>query len=191
MANLPPDIEQRLPDGRMSVLAFLTITLPNIITTNRVMQPDKYISSLPPNSKDIDEMLMLEIPAPDIVYALQRLIGKPGQRVASILCPHAPTAGGRHYPLTVVLCWARLLEIRGIQSKWKDAIDSLQRRMVQDPGSVLVRDSFQALSYLSWSGYIQGLESNIETHILSAFFTTEWLSDDHEELMLELLKIDL
>ena len=63
--------------------------------------------------------------------------------------------------------------------------------MVQDPGSVLVRDSFQALSYLPWSGYVQGLESNIETHILSAFFTTEWLSNDHEGLMLELLKIDL
>jgi hypothetical protein len=191
MSDLPPEIQQHLPDGRIPVLTFLTIALPEVITTNRIMQSNKYVSSLPPNSKDIDEMLRLAIPPPDIVYALQHLIGKPEQSVASIICPHVAAASRKRYPLIVVLGWVRLLELHGIQSKWKDAVDTLQRRIGQEPGSVLVREALQALSYLPWSGYVEGLESKVETHNLSAFFTTEWLSDNHEELMLELLKIDL
>ncbi|KAF8954679.1 hypothetical protein BDZ97DRAFT_1927882 [Flammula alnicola] len=173
MSSLLPDIQRCLPDGRIPVLALLTISLPEVVTANRIMQPEKYVSSLPPNSEDIDKMLTLPIPPPDIVNALQHLIRKPEQSDMSVFCPHVPTAGGKCFPTMIVLCWARLLEICGVQSKWKEAVDKLQKRMVQEPESVL------------------GLESKIETHILSAFFTTEWLSDDHKQLMLELLKIDL
>ena len=191
MVDLPPEIQQRLPDGKIPVLMFLTITLPEVVTTNRIMQSNKYVSSLPPNSKDINKMLKLAIPPPDVVCALQRLIRKPEQSFASIICPHVAAANGKRYPLVVVLSWVRLLELRGIQLRRKDAVDTLQRQMVQEPRSVLIREALQAISYLPWSGYIEGLESKVKTHNLSAFFTTEWLSDNHEELMLELLKIDL
>ena len=191
MASLPPDIQQHLPDRRMPVLAFLAIRLPKVINTNHFIQPEKYISSSPPNLDDIKEMLGFPIPSPDVVNALQHLIQKPEQNVGSILCPHVTTAGGKRFPSTVVLCWARLLEICNVQSKWENAVRNLQMWMTWEPESALAQRAFQVLTNLPWSNYLNGIEEKIETHILSAFLTTEWLSNDHEQLMLELLKMDL
>lgn len=130
MASLPPDIQKHLPNSRIPVLAFLAICLPKVITTTHLIRFEKYISSSPPNSDDIKEMLGLPIPSPDVVNALQRLIQKPEQNVRSILCPHVTTAGGKRFPSTVILCWACLLEICNVQSKWENAIHNLQKWMM-------------------------------------------------------------
>ena len=194
MSNLPPDIQQRLPDGRAPVLAFLATSLPQITIASPLVQVEKYTSPLPANSDNIEEMLALPIPPRDIVSALERLVRSPNQQtLRSVLCPHALAAGKKRFQTYLVQYWARILEICAAQSKWQDAVDRLQLRLSQEPQSELVKKAFHTLTNLPWSTSLQGpeLDGAISSDVLSAFFTTEWLSDDHEYLMLQLLKKDL
>ena len=90
MASLLPDIQQHLPDRRIPVLAFLAIHLPKVITTNHLIQPEKYISSSPPNQADVKEMLGLPIPSPDVVNAWELWLRHPSlveesTRISSII----------------------------------------------------------------------------------------------------------
>jgi hypothetical protein len=197
MSNLPPDIQKHLPDGRAPVLAFLATSLPQITTrstTGPLMQIEKYTSPLPPNSDNVEEMLALPIPPRDIVGALMHLVRNPNQQILkSVLCPHAPAAGGKRFQTYLVQYWVRILEIHAAQSKWQGAVDRLQLRLSREPQSELVKKAFHTLTYLPWSISLQGpeLDGAIASDVLSAFFTTEWLSDEHEYLMLQLLKKDL
>jgi hypothetical protein len=195
MSNLPPDIQQRLPDGRAPVLAFLATNLPQItITSPLTMRIEKYTSPLPANSDNVEEMLALPIPPKDIVSALTRVIGNPDQQtLKSVLCPHAPAAGEKRFQTYLIEYWARILEIRAAQSKWQDSVDRLKLRLSQEPQSELVIRSFHTLTYFPWSTSLRGpeLDGVIASDVLSAFFTTEWLSDEHQYLMLQLLKKDL
>jgi hypothetical protein len=48
-----------------------------------------------------------------------------------------------------------------------------------------------ALLYTPWTGRLQGFRNTIDLQQLSAYLTREWLTDEHELLMLDVLKSDL
>src|SRR4051812_2477316 len=62
-----------------------------------------------------------------------------------------------------------------------------------DPSSTLLQSVFATLCWVPWSGQLPlNTHSNtIDILKLSTFLTREWLSDDHELVMADLLKDDL
>ena len=180
--------EQHLPDRKLPIFSLLAFKLPTSApAAPSMMRPKKFISMLPPNSENIHEITSLQIPPANILSVLQGLIKDP--MVKSIQCPHEPGAGGKRFPTVTVLYWTQVVAIREVQISWQHAVNNLQAR-IDKKNSELLQAALRSLSYTPWFGNVP-LNEVVTVQKLSAFLTTEWLADEHELLMLDLLKKDL
>jgi hypothetical protein len=82
-----------------------------------------------------------------------------------------------------------VVAIREVQTCWQHAVNNLQVRIDKN-NSDLLQAAVLSLSYTPWSENVP-LNGVVSVQRLSAFLTTEWLADEHELLMLDLLKKDL
>jgi hypothetical protein len=188
--KFPPNIQKHFPPSALPVHEFLAINLPPCVTvTTRLLRTQKYHSDLPPTSENVDDIMSLLSPPDNILITLQQSV-RSGV-VKSIQCPHSVTAGRQRYPLWVVSFWAQLSFVRKTQENWKRAIQNLEMQMAGNQDSSLLRKAFNSLAYVLWMGNLQGFHNMIEIHQLSAYFTRDWLTDDHILIMLDTLKEDL
>ena len=88
-----------------------------------------------------------------------------------------------------MLFWIRVVAIRDVQTCWQYAVNNLQAR-IDRKNSPLLQAAILSLSYTPWLEDVP-LNGVVSVQKLSAFLTTEWLADEHELLMLDLLKKDL
>jgi hypothetical protein len=183
-----PTVEQYLPDRKLPIFSLLAFKLPTSAPAAPcLLRPKKFISELPPNSENVHEITSLQIPPPNILSVLQDLIKDP--TVKSIQCPHDPGAGGKRFPTATLLYWTRVVAIQEVQTCWRRAVDGLRARIDKKKPDLL-RAVILSLSYTPWSENVP-LNKVVSVQKLSAFLTTEWLADEHELLMLDLLKRDL
>ncbi|KIK07130.1 hypothetical protein K443DRAFT_87913, partial [Laccaria amethystina LaAM-08-1] len=75
--------------------------------------------------------------------------------------------------------------VRRVQCQWKSAVSNLHEH---NQSSELFQTVDTIVSRLPWAGEIPGFNSKIDMQFLSFYLTTQWLTDDHESLMLELLR---
>ncbi|KAF5347663.1 hypothetical protein D9758_014853 [Tetrapyrgos nigripes] len=77
---------------------------------------------------------------------------------------------------------------------WAPAVSKLeQRRKLETAltgglGEVVVDVAYEALQRLEWGGVINGFPIQIEKWYLASFFTNDWLSSDHLDLLLDLTR---
>jgi hypothetical protein len=185
--RFPPDIQKHFPPITLSVCEFLEINLPPVaVVTTRAMRTQKYHSDLPPTSENADEITSLLSPPDDILATLQQSIRS--GTVKSIQCPHSQTASKQRFPLWIVSFWVQLASVRKRQENWRKAIENLKTQMEWNQNSSPLRKAFNSLAYVPWTGQLQGVHDTIEIHQLSSYFTRDWLTDDHELVMLSMLK---
>ena len=187
--RFPPDIQKHFPPLTLSVREFLEVNLPPVaVVTTRAMRTQKYHSDLPPTSESVDEIMSLLSPPDDILATLQQSIRS--GTVKSIQCPHfqLETASEQRYPLWIVSFWVQLAFVRKRQENWRKAIEKLKIQMERNQNSSPLRKAFNSLAYVPWTGQLQGVRDTIEVHELSLYFTRDWLTDDHELVMLSMLK---
>jgi hypothetical protein len=141
------------------------------------------------NNPNVNEIALFLSPSDDVLTTLQQSIRS--GIVKSILCPHYPTASSQRYPLWLASFWIQLSSMRKIHMKWKTAVRNLEVQMNQNQESIPLRRAFNALSHIPWTGQLQGFYDTIKLEKLSVYFTQEWLSDDHELVMLSSLKDNL
>jgi hypothetical protein len=194
LLKFPIEIQQHLPANTMSVHKFIALNLPSLACApaaiNQHETAKNYVSELQPTADNVDEILLLLLPSENVLSTLQRSIHS--GIVKSILCPHSPTAAGsQRYPLWLASFWIQLSSTQKIQKKWKTAIRNLKVRMNQYPQNIPLQQAFNSLSHIPWTGQLQGFQDTIELEKLSIYFTEEWLTDDHELVMLSALKDDL
>ncbi|THU85169.1 hypothetical protein K435DRAFT_686053 [Dendrothele bispora CBS 962.96] len=113
--------------------------------------------------------------------------------ITSIVIPHDDIDPTETYPLWLVPYWAELIPIHEAQRRWMPAVESLRQRQrletaLAGGSGALIDEVYDTLSSLEWSGIISGFPIQIERHYLSAFFTNEWLSSEHEDLLMDLLR---
>jgi hypothetical protein len=187
--RFPTEIQQHLPPDKLCVHEFIGLDLPPCAP--QLAQVQKYTSELPPTVDDVHEIMSLHSPPDDILKTLQQSIR--AGLVKSIQCPHwhSPPAGGQRYPLWLAAFWVQLSSVRKIQESWRTAVRNLEAQVNQDKESVPLRQAFNALSHIPWTGQLQGFRDTIELHKLSIYFTRGWLTDNHELVMLSALKDDL
>ena len=130
----------------------------------------------------------MAVPPESIIQALWELIRNKADTVKSIVCQHEPRAGGHRYPLHLVFNWKEVMRQCHIQERWQKAVTNLCRNLDNNPIYVQVNS---ILPHLPWTGNLTGFTNTIDIHQLSAFLTDEWLTDDHELIMLDILKQDL
>jgi Ulp1 protease family, C-terminal catalytic domain len=191
--KFPPHIQQYLPRKTLTVQEFLVLNLPvpegDSVATLQQIQLQKFFSNEEPTTQDVDIIVTLPTPPDNIVKSLQQCMRR--KHIVSIHCPHAENTGGQRFPVWVISFWSELAYCRSIQEKWKSAVANLQAQIARHPTSQPLQNAFNTLSYLPWTGRLSGFPNSIELHQLSIYFTREWLTDDHELVMLDVLKKDL
>ena len=75
-----------------------------------------------------------------------------------------------------------------INTKFKKVVTNICCNLDNSP---IYAQANAILLHLPWTGNLTGFTNTIDIHQLSAFLTDEWLTDDHELIMLDILKQDL
>jgi hypothetical protein len=81
--TIPPSIEALLPADTLSIRHFVQVSIP--VCTNRLSQPENYVSELSPTIEDPQNVLLIPCPPDDVVQSLQKIITS--QNVQSIKLP--------------------------------------------------------------------------------------------------------
>ena len=112
----------------------------------------------------------------------------------SIQSPYAPDQHTR-YPLWVITFWVEVVPIHNAHDQWKMLIETLCERLkLKAPWSqdfALLERSLQMAPALLWGTRVPGFNVDVDMQYLSYFFTMQWLTDDHETLMLDLLQTEV
>ncbi|TFK63784.1 hypothetical protein BDN72DRAFT_722976, partial [Pluteus cervinus] len=86
--------------------------------------------------------------------------------------------------------WDELRILRNIWNGWSKGVNELDARIQSTPTNLLRRAKL-ALNHIPWTGHLLGFPNSAELHHLSMYLTPDWLGDEHELIMLDLLKDDL
>lgn len=190
LIEIPPDIRQKiLPNENLSILDFLQFSLP-VVARTPITNGQQYFSTLTPTITIIEEIKF--IPTPPLTI-LDDLVKRPEASFSqSVLCLHAPGLAGKRLPMWILSYWVEVTRIRPLKVKWGGAEENLQALKISksctDKTRVLILQVYNELACLSWSGDIKGFFATISTDHLSTYLTKKWLSDEHENQLLYLLR---
>jgi hypothetical protein len=168
MLTLPLEMQQYLPSDSITVLKLIALRLSTSTSASHIIWPEKYTSTLPPNSTDPSKIRILPLPPADVIQNLQQFAQCPTQ---SVLCPHVMNARGKRFPVSTILFWACILELRKVQAAWEYAVSGLQRRREREQGNDIIQKVLDVLSYLRWSDQLQTVTHRINHIVLKAFLT--------------------
>jgi hypothetical protein len=195
--HIPPNFkDQILPKHDLSILEFLKFDLPPFKPTTPFTNPDQYFTPDMPNTTDLEEIRLLLTPPSSVIKALSEALQIDTSAAKSVKCPHISTINEQRFPLWIVQYWAELVKIREIRQKWVNAEMSLAwqthpQKGVAAPHTALIRKVYDGLSCIAWAGTIRGFSASIGTHYLATYATRDWLTDEHESQMLDLLRYDV
>lgn len=192
--KIPPHIEAKLlPSPDLSILEFLKFDLPIVKPNTTFTNPSEYFTNDPPTNTDVEEIRGLAIPPAAFVLVLAEKLGYGD--VESIRCPHIGMIGDRFPPWTVRY-WAEIIRIRDIRQTWMRAEDALQKlgrtqKGISSASASTIRKVYMMLGCVSWAGTIRGFSATVSTRILATYATRDWLTDEHESQMLDLLRQEI
>jgi hypothetical protein len=191
--DIPIELKKLLlPDKNLSILEFLHITIPPIPLSTKFGKIDDYLAEDDPDPIDIQQIQRAGLPPATVLKSLHMIPAKKFSTIKSIKVPHLPASP--HFPMWILSYWINLSEVRQLQLRWRNAEAALQknceaRKGRPSPLAPLVTNVYTVLAGLPWNGQLSGCE--LPNTTLSAYMTTEWLSDEHETQMLKLLRQDL
>ncbi|KAH7903900.1 hypothetical protein BJ138DRAFT_1019890 [Hygrophoropsis aurantiaca] len=188
-----------LPTASLSVLEYIQFSLPIISNTPLVHPPSAFFSQYDPTSMDLNIIAKIPVPPAATVNELEKACQTAVHAGAkSVLCPHSVVANNMCLPLWVLPYWTEVLDLRtSSQDRWVKAEESLRQRnnvwKKSNPTScMLIQEVYDALASFPWSGNIRGFDNEEPVHHLAAYAThRSWLSDVHENQMLDMLRRDL
>jgi hypothetical protein len=188
--NFPSNLQKFLPSKTLSVPAFITFAFPSkgAPCPPKFMRVEKFYSELPPTTEDASQVANLAVPPESIIEALCQLIRNNAVTIKSIVCQHNALAGHQRYPIHLAFYWKEVMHQYKIQERWQKAVTNLYRNLDNNP---IYAQANAILPHLAWTRNLTGFINSIDIHQLSAFLTDEWLTDDHELMMLDILKQDL
>lgn len=182
-----------LPNDTLSVAELLNFRLP-IPRSTSFTDSDDYLTEETHNTEDLEEIRNLPSPPAAVVHAL--ILALQETSAAAVTSSHCPRTAGKRYPLWVITYWGEVLQIRVVLERWISADNGIRTQMERldhdepEAGKELWT-ACDAMLTLPWSGSISGFSAKIALHHLAAYFTEEWLSDEHENQMLDILRDDL
>lgn len=137
----------------------------------------------------------IPIPAMETLLELAKFATGGHPNFCSLVCPHTRVANGERLPLWVLSVWVRAFEtITTSAQPWIRAdkhiarLESDWKRLSATRSLVKLTEVHKALSTLPWASQIQSIDIADPAHELTTYASRDWLSDTHENQMLELLR---
>jgi hypothetical protein len=199
LPKIPIELKKILmPNEHLSIAEFLQLPMP-ADSPPSFINVDNYLSIDMPDSMEPIHITLLQsvaIPPEKVLDAFEAI---PDEKIKtshfkSICIPYLSTS--LRFPLWIMTYWRSLTEARTSQLRWKTAYEALERTISHSPLPVPLVASLinaqQALSNIPWNKSLQGFPGNPSVETLATYMTpNEWLTDEHEAQLLELLKRDL
>jgi hypothetical protein len=152
-----------------------------------------FFSHHPPTVEDVGLISKIPVPSVETVKELQQACKDSDAHMlghhVSVLCPHASLGSDERAPLWIIAYWTEVINLRATREPWVRAEVALRKRKKGDKETTtLIDETYLALSTLRWSGDIQGFDNMRPMNQLAKYATHQWLSDVHEDQMLDLLR---
>ena len=183
------------PKKNISILDILNFPLPAIARESSagLLQPKTFFSMQ--NTTVNDHRKIQQIPLPPLSILEHLLQATELQNAKSIVCQHDPSFTGLHFPPWIVTYWAEVARIGTAKNKWILAEEAMElqkkgKNQTEETKDLITR-VYNALATISWSTTIRGFPGNVSVDYLAAYMTKAWLTDEHENQMLHLLRHEL
>ncbi|KAF8809165.1 hypothetical protein BYT27DRAFT_7210458 [Phlegmacium glaucopus] len=186
------------PEPKLSIKEFVTLKLPRIsseIISNKVA---RWFSNNPPSNSDPQILLQRSIPSPTFLTQLEDAIGQAWLDRAKSVVDWRVNDGVDCLPLWIIMFWREAERLNRIQLMWKKSMMWLsdeEVRKQRNGKTTIPLDSIQntheLLGSLQWNGKMDYCNGTTLTSQLSYFFGTFWLSDDHINMMVEEIFLEM
>jgi hypothetical protein len=201
MTALPQPVEaQILPKPNLSILELLQYDLPIEHPTFLPGQITDFFDKNTPNVMDPNVIRKIPTPSKEVVHSLQKHLANTIESSdMSIKCIHSVAAAGMTYPLWIIAYWVKVGSVREIRDGWRKGEvylrDCLQkwRKNKNTEGVNVVNQIFDVLAIIQWSDKLCGFSANAAEGLdsLTYYASTKWLTGDHANQMLDLLRKNL
>jgi hypothetical protein len=193
--EIPLDIlDVILPKKDLSVLDLLNFSLPGIAReSSSLSQQNLFFSTENTTITDPGKIQQLPLPPLSILKHLPHATEL--RNAQSIICQHIPNLTGLCFPLWIITYWVEVACIGTVKNKWILAEEAMELQNVgkhrTDATKDLITQAYNALATISWSATVQGFSGSVSAEYLAAYMTKTWLTDEHENQMLRLLRLEL
>lgn len=198
--RIPPDIQAEgklLPHENLAIPDLIQFSLPPQLKPLD-LGPEDLLSKNPATTSNPQYIKILPIPSRQLLSHLINTAVN-NHNMLSVSCPYSVQYQHLRFPLWTITFWVKAAMIRIDHLRpWRMAVDGLgQRREVArmkgaDDVLTVIDATVKSLSGILWSGCIYGVErDSLPTSSLTAFLTSEWLCDQHIDILLGSLRNEL
>lgn len=188
-------LKQNLPSQHLSIRDLLAFKLPQASSPAGLLAQNTYLSKQNPDAstEDIQTLLSTQVPSISMIQDLVDCFRANCPSTAkSLAYAQTDSADIKHFPLWFVTYWFEVNHVITQRQHWLLANQCLQKLCRgEEQTKELVNAVYQVLSWLPWSGSIQGFTEKEDVMHLHKYATMGWLSTVHENQMLDLLQHDI
>ena len=182
-----------LPNPNISVIEFLSKNLPHISAELIHSKTNTWFSTNEPNI-GYDILLSRSVPSGDFIKKLDAASGQAWFDGAKSVVDHRFNNGRDRLPLWIISFWKEVARCQGLQSLWNESISWLDREGSRSKGKTppeLIQQAQKLLGSVAWDSRMSFCNGMVSTPELAKFLGTYWLSDEHINMMVEELLLDL
>ena len=188
------------PESKLSVKEFLALKLPRISSEIISNKAAKWFTDESPSILDPQILLQRSIPSPTFLTQLAKAAEQAWLDGAKSVVDWRINDGADRLPLWIITFWKEAENLNRLQSTWKQSMKWLSHegeRKERDGRPAIPSDSIQKarelLGSLQWNGkmHYHDCNSMTSTSQLSYFLGTFWLSDDHINMMVEEMLLEM
>ena len=190
LLEIPRDFQAAyIPKDNLTVNNFIRTKLP---TQSAELWPIKATDCYSPNFPTVgwDTLAYHSIPSPQMLRALEDSLGQAWFDGARSIIDWRYNDGQEYIPFWAVSYWRRIGVIITKQTIWLRAVRWVEKnlRSSQPPDDEMdkaLETVYPMFDHLPWNGPLPYLRRNVTTVDLAPFLGTNWLNDDHINMMVE------
>lgn len=182
-----------LPIPQLSIMKLLRFPLALPVSAAQDLTADAFFSTDEPNATE-EQCKSLNREALPAKEDLERLMigmaGKIGGGAKSVIFAHT-TFNHTRYPLWVISFWQKVSDIHDLFPNWFDSQRWLELgtfHMKSAESRMALERVYAQLDMIPWSGILHGFSGTPSVHTLTSYLGNEWLTDEHIEQQLHLLR---
>jgi hypothetical protein len=186
------------PEPELSVKEFVTFKFPRISSEIISNKAAKWFTNNSPSTLDPQILLQHSIPSPAFLTQLEEAVGQAWLDGAKSIVDWRINDGADCLPLWIITFWREAESLNRLQSMWKQSMKWLsheETRKQRNGQPAIPSDSIQnaknLLESLQWNERMDYCNTMASTSQLSYFLGTFWLSDDHINMMVEEILLEM
>ena len=193
--EIPEDFLCRahLPPSNLSVANFLLFKLPRLSSEIISSKTSTWFSSDAPTADD-NVLISRPVPSPEFINSLDAVYGQAWLDGTKLVVDQRFNDGTDRLPLWIISFWKEVAQCHKTQVLWKASelwLDREGSKSKEETLQELIRQVHQLLGSVTWNSKMSYCKGNTTTLHLAKLLGTVWLSDEHINMMIDVLLAEL